>query len=208
MSGYRDSQIKGKFALKHPAIGLSAIIGITLLSAAVCQARQPEAPPDVTVSLHSTIVATPGAVERAKHIAKSMFASIGINLVWCGEMSGHEQGVLIHAVLESGSNGEGEALGETSPFAVNHDIAIRYDRVRSSAGASQELEPLILAHVMVHEITHILQCLNRHSETGVMKAHWTVDDYCDMRWRPLEFTPEDIELIRLGMQALRSDMRR
>ncbi len=63
---------------------------------------------------------------------------------------------------------------------------------------------MLLAHELVHEITHILQCLDRHSETGVMKARWTADDYCEMRWKPLTFTPEDIQLIHLGMQMLRS----
>jgi hypothetical protein len=28
----------------------------------------------------------------------------------------------------------------------------------------------VLAHVLVHEITHILQGIDRHSESGVMKS--------------------------------------
>ncbi len=185
---------------------LPAILGIALLSGVAGQARQPEPPPDVTVWLHSTVLATPGAVERARQLAKSMFASIGVNLVWRTELSDQQQGVPIKVTLKSGAVGEDEslALGETFPFAKDHDITIRYDRILDSAGISKELESLILAHVLVHEITHILQCVNRHSETGIMKARWTSEDFCEMRWKPLEFTPEDLALIRLGMQALRS----
>jgi hypothetical protein len=30
---------------------------------------------------------------------------------------------------------------------------------------------------LVHEISHVLQGTNRHSETGVMKARWNQEDY-------------------------------
>jgi hypothetical protein len=119
-------------------------------------------------------------------------------------MSSHEQGVLIHVSIATGAPGADESLAETYPFASEHDINVWYDRVHDSAGVSRELGPILLAHVLVHEITHVLQCVDRHSDTGVMKARWTTDDYYDMRWKPLEFTSEDIELIHLGMQALRS----
>ena len=192
--------------MRRTTASLPAIIGITLLAAAAGQAKQPEGPSDVTVCVRNTIIATPGAIERAKLVAKNMFASIGISVAWRGELSEHEQGVFINVVLTSGGPGdeEGGALAEAYPFAIEHDITIRYDRVHNSAGVSKELEPLILAHVLAHEITHVLQCVDRHSETGIMKARWTSDDYYDMRWKPLEFTPEDVQLIHLGMQVLRS----
>ena len=75
--------------------------------------------------------------------------------------------------------------------------------MRRSAGISRQLEPIILGHVLVHEITHVLQGVDRHSEKGMMKARWTPEDYCEMEWKPLEFTPEDIILIRLGLDVLR-----
>jgi hypothetical protein len=59
---------------------------------------------------------------------------------------------------------------------------------------------VILTHVLVHEITHILQRIDRHSESGVMKAAWANQDYRDMAWRPLSFTPHDIVLICLGRE--------
>jgi hypothetical protein len=114
--------------------------------------------------------------------------------------------VLVNVVLVSGNpeDEESGALAEAYPFALEHNISIRYDRVHNSAGISRDLEPILLAHVLVHEITHVLQCVDRHSETGVMKARWTTDDYYEMRWKPLEFTSEDVELIRLGMQVLQA----
>jgi hypothetical protein len=58
---------------------------------------------------------------------------------------------------------------------------------------------MLLAHVMVHEIAHILQGVYRHSDNGVMKAVWTGQDYSQMRVGALPFAPEDVELIHLGL---------
>ena len=59
--------------------------------------------------------------------------------------------------------------------------------------------PALLAHVLVHEIAHILQGINRHSDEGVMKAHWDANDYHLMQSKPLFFTPKEIDLIQLGV---------
>jgi hypothetical protein len=186
---------------------LTAIITLTLPGTAASQVKETDATSDVTVHLHNSIVSTPGTVERAKLVAKTMFAPIGVNLRWRSNDSEPVEGLAVDMLLEGGEPGDEDPgpLAEAFPFAgsTGH-IVVRYDRVRSAAGISRELEPVLLAHVMVHEMTHVLQCLDRHSETGVMKARWTADDYCDMRWKPLTFTPEDVELIHMGIQMLRS----
>jgi len=74
-----------------------------------------------------------------------------------------------------------------------------YDRITETVGAVTL--PHLLAHVLVHEITHILEGVARHSETGVMKAHWTSEDYRKMGGHHLPFAPEDVELIQLGMKS-------
>jgi hypothetical protein len=50
----------------------------------------------------------------------------------------------------------------------------------------------------VHEISHVLG-INRHSESGVMRASWSDDEKTQMVERPLSFTPNDVELIHRGM---------
>ena len=59
--------------------------------------------------------------------------------------------------------------------------------------------PKVLAHVMVHGTTHILEGLERHSDNGVMKAHWTNEDIASMARKQLSFDPSDLEYIRLGL---------
>jgi len=182
---------------------------MTLLAAAVSQARQSDAPPDVTVWLRNATVAAPGSVDRAKMMAKSMFAAIGVNLAWREAGTNHDPDAAVSVTIEmtEGSAGDhqSDALAEAYPFAGGaKSIVIRYDRVRDTAGLSKALEPLLLGHVIVHELAHVLQCVDRHSDSGIMKARWTPEDYYEMRWKPMSFSAEDIELIHLGMDVLRS----
>jgi hypothetical protein len=78
-------------------------------------------------------------------------------------------------------------------------ITILYDRVEETVVPSAL--PALLAHVLVHEITHILQGINRHSESGVMKAHWAAGDYMAMEKKPLPFTDKDVDLIHRGLSV-------
>jgi hypothetical protein len=59
---------------------------------------------------------------------------------------------------------------------------------------------MILAHVLTHEITHVLQEIDRHSATGVMKARWDAKDFLDMTFSPLPFTSNDIDLLRIALR--------
>jgi len=61
--------------------------------------------------------------------------------------------------------------------------------------------PHLLAYVLVHEITHVLQGTNRHSEMGIMKAAWDETDFFDMAHGQLQFSPEDVSLIYRGMDT-------
>jgi hypothetical protein len=77
-------------------------------------------------------------------------------------------------------------------------IYVLFDRIvdRSWRPSSRTV---LLAHVMVHEITHVLEQVSYHSESGIMKAYWSGEDYERMEFHALPFTPEDIELIRTGL---------
>ena len=75
-------------------------------------------------------------------------------------------------------------------------VTLSYDRMRAD-GRPWRFEHL-LAHVLVHEITHILQGHYRHSATGLMKAVWDRQDYWVMERQGLAFTDEDVRLIHDG----------
>jgi hypothetical protein len=75
-------------------------------------------------------------------------------------------------------------------------ITVFWDRIHDSPGAPPVV---VLAHVLVHEITHILQGIDRHSESGIMKSKWTLADFRAMASEPLPFTLLDVELIQRGI---------
>ena len=78
-----------------------------------------------------------------------------------------------------------------------------YDRVLR-AGPDDSHVAAVLAHAMAHEIAHLLQGINRHSETGILKAHWSGTDCARMAFFPLMFTPEDALLIHRGSEERHS----
>ena len=134
----------------------------------------------------------------AQALARQMFAAIGVHLEWeTGKLSGESSHppIIIELVSGKSESFKPGSLGYSLPYEGSH-ITVLIDRVAGMHNRDQ-----VLAHVMVHEITHVLQSISRHSETGVMKERWSARDLIGMRRRPLPFTPQDIELIHSGLEV-------
>ncbi len=163
----------------------------------------------VTVYVKDQQIANPLLLLRAKALTTGMFAGIGVRLRW--ELSvprparGRQALTDANIVLRFASGAPADfhpgAMAYSRPYAPQSEVrvTILYDRV---LGAVQgDFDPAVarLGHVLAHEITHVLQGVVRHSETGLMKAHWTPDDRAQMSEGPLPFTPHDAELIKDAM---------
>ena len=139
--------------------------------------------------------------DHSETIAYRMFRNVGVQLEWrsdkrfCGART--NQVIAVSLSTHTPENLLPGALAYALPYEGVH-IEVFYDRM---SNASDDLLPHILAHVLVHEITHILQGIDRHSESGIMKAHWEGNEYLHMDSRPLAFTKEDIDLIYIGWNA-------
>jgi hypothetical protein len=134
-------------------------------------------------------------------LASEMFASIGVRIDWrepdvCPVGVGAVQVRLSH---DSPRSRNSEALASARPYAGT--IVVFLDRVQrlDSNGVRS-----VMAHVLVHEITHVIEGIDRHSTTGIMKAHWNDNDYFEMRRKPLPFAQEDIDLIYAGLKTPRA----
>jgi hypothetical protein len=140
---------------------------------------------------------------RAEMIASRMFATAGVTVEWRsrGDASCREtlrsDIVSIEFVTNTPAAYHPGALAYARPYQGS-EIVVMFDRVERSARPSSQVSN-VLAHVLAHEITHLLQGITRHSETGVMKARWRQPDFDLMAYHRLQFTPEDIELIRRGL---------
>src|SRR5450759_58666 len=106
--------------------------------------------------------------------------------------------VIIEVVTGTAESRMPGALAYALPYEGAH-IMVFFDRVERMRDPST-----VLAHVIVHEITHLLQGISRHSDTGVMKAHWTGGDSNAMWVTPIPFTQWDVDLIYAGLSARRA----
>lgn len=169
------------------------IAALLVIVSSVCCAADRK--PDVVVYFHSGSLG-PEIVGIAEQEASRMFAGVGVSIIWrLGVPKPHDDAEVVEAVLEARAPA-GFMAGALASATLGVDsgtrIQIFYDRVQASA--SPEGVPAILAHVLVHEITHILEGVNRHSGYGIMKARWEQNDFWSMR-KQLPFAPEDIALI-------------
>ena len=134
------------------------------------------------------------SLTRAWGIASAMFTRIDVQLEL---RTGNDCSAGVIQISLSMSTPKSQlprALAYALPYEGTH-IVIFYDRVLQ---LQPRLVPTVTAHVMAHEIAHVLEGVNRHSKTGLMKAYWDEDDYSEMAWKPLPFAPEDVMLIRRG----------
>jgi hypothetical protein len=132
--------------------------------------------------------------------AAKMYSAIGVMLDWQSTSRACQAAGVIHIELTDSTpaNLMPGALAYALPYEGIH-IRVFYDRLQHTVPESAL--PFLLAHVLVHEIGHILQGVARHSPTGVMKAHWTPADYRVMEMSHLPFTDDDLTYIQDGLQA-------
>jgi hypothetical protein len=139
-------------------------------------------------------------VESAAAKASNIFLPAGVQLEWHAEgkfCQGNLDAMVVSFMTSTPKAFHPGALAYAMPYEGVH-IEVFYYRIAQS---DPDLVPSLMAHVMVHEITHILQGIDRHSTSGIMKALWTSSDYTQMKRGQLWFTAGDIQLIHDGFAA-------
>ena len=174
---------------------IAAMTTMAVLAGVAAQASEPGqlAERTVAVCMESGAIHAEVAM-RAEETASKMFSGIGVKLDWPSGCPA--QGIRISFSDDTPAKRMPHALAYALPYEGTH-IVIFYDRVQQAVRPADVA--CLLAHVLVHEITHILQGIQRHSDQGVMKAAWDGSDYVAMTWKPLAFASHDIELIHRGL---------
>jgi len=142
---------------------------------------------------------TAGPVAHAAEVlASRMFAEIDVHIDWraANSCAGINNALAITISDSAPANQLPGTLAYALPYEGTH-IVVFYDRIEGQVDNS--MVPRLLAHVLVHEITHILQGVGRHSASGVMKARFNETDHFKMKGKGLGFTKEDVDLIDIGM---------
>jgi hypothetical protein len=146
-------------------------------------------------------------VYRARLKASEMYEEIGLRIEWhpngrdCRLASGAME---ISFSYDTPANQFGKALAYSLPWEGTH-VVVFYDRLKHLVEPSKVSD--LLAHVLAHEIAHILEGTGIHAVSGVIKAVWDSDDCFNMSPKHLAFTEEDVLLIHDGLD-LRASGRR
>ena len=176
---------------------IAAMMVMTVMAGQMARAEPPQ--PKLAVHLRNNASVPPTVRLPAMRLAIEMFATIGVRLAWRTRephRTSSERPILIELATGTPANLAPAALAYALPYEGVH-IKVFYDRIQRQI--APELTTGVLAHVLVHEITHVLQKIERHSGSGIMQAVWTDRDYLQMRMGLLPFAPEDVLLIQLGM---------
>jgi hypothetical protein len=141
-------------------------------------------------------------VEKAKTFTSQIFSAIRVKLIWVTlhhERTAFQGGtIIVKFSAKTPIDFRSRALALSFPFEGIH-ARVFYDRVQQRVRAA--LVPTLLGHVLAHEIAHLLEKTDVHSDKGIMKACWGLSDYDQMAWGTLTFTGFDIRLIYDGLDA-------
>jgi hypothetical protein len=188
-----------------------ALATATCLIAGDASAKEPSAQNWYRVNVHmSTTVAIPFLGE-SQAAAATILGTIGVKLTWTRDPQASNgalacegesttRNIAVEIVPHAPAKSSDAAVAIAFPYAEDGvRIVIFYDRVVILRDQAPQMK--ILGYVLAHEIGHVLQGIARHSQTGVMSAHWTENDFKQMSRGTLTFTPEDTQSIRRTFAA-------
>jgi hypothetical protein len=150
------------------------------------------------------------AFYHAQGIAAEIFSQIGVGLQWRQVKRQHAQipkdpmhcAILVDFSWDTPSDSHTGALAFSYPYAAGSGcVTVFMDRLRPMLEHSSTAPAFLLGHVLAHEFGHVLQGIQRHSATGVLKEHWSVTEIRRMPVERLRFTDYDAAMILEGIRA-------
>jgi len=204
------------FPPKTVVVAILLLIGV----AGIAPAAQSE---PLTVVLHvDDYAAIPRKLLlRAEALASPVYRSAGVETEWVNRampreqhgdgstVAGHvsEHAVHLRVIILSdkmtqmklhGSPHAEDILGlaQAAPELSNTVAFVFYARLEQAADRHAEAPGDVLAHVMAHEIGHLILLAGGHSDTGLMRVRWEPKDK-----RTQGFTAEQAAMIRAKLLA-------
>jgi hypothetical protein len=174
----------------------------------------------MTVLVYNYAQVSPPLVTRAQEIATMIFEQAGIDTTWllcpvvqadlkkyptCDQtprVTDFALRLLPASMVEKLPDSDNEAIGFAQRCPIDERgcvVNVFYstvDQLTSEVGAREER---ILAHVMAHELGHLLLGPNAHSPSGIMRGIWSRDDLRFISWSNLLFTPRQSDKLRANI---------
>jgi len=153
---------------------------------------------DVYINSHD---ASSQLLGPATPLASDLFKKIGVRLNWhTGEPQAGQTALAIRTEQHAPESATREALAASRlSGSTMVEITIYGDRLRRFLDAHRSLAGVAAGYVLAHELAHAIQGVDRHSESGIMKAHWSDVDFHEMVFHKLAFAPVDVELINQAL---------
>lgn len=116
------------------------------------------------------IESDPNIMRGTLQLASEIFAGIGVRIDWRGQGCPVGVGAIVVSLsYDRADNKRTNAFAYAQPYEGTH-IVVFPNRFREF-DLHQRL--CVEAHVLVHEITHVLQGTSRHSATGIIRLDST-----------------------------------
>ena len=163
-----------------------------------------DAIPTVTIYLDYDVRVSATGVFRATSQASKMFAKIGMPVQFRYGRKPQTAGqngleLNIYVGIRAPREIHSRALGSSHPFSQDGRIEVFYSQIQNY---NPEVGPEYVAclHPGPRDRALVLEGIDRHSATGVMKAEWNFQDLLKIRGGALEFETSDVEFIRVGIE--------
>lgn len=135
----------------------------------------------------------------AEATAAKIMNEAGIRIEWLYRADASRKGLLVMELLDAvpASLAPGK-LAESMPYQGT-SINVAMPRILPIYGPASRRHLLVLAHVMAHEIGHMLIGSDYHADAGLMSARWTRAEHYEMTFEPLRFAPADVTRLHRGL---------
>jgi hypothetical protein len=153
------------------------------------------ADPDIVVYFH-WVSEKVSVIGLAENEATRILRNAGISVEWrAGRADYSGRAEVIDAVLTAPDDEYRPGALASTRLGLDSGtrIEVFYNRIRAARGDSGAM--LVLAYALAHEITHVIEGVNRHSDSGIMKARWNNYDFQRIRSNSLHFADEDLQMI-------------
>jgi hypothetical protein len=154
----------------------------------------------VDVYLQNSQIASTVVREQAQMAAARIYSQIGITIEWhLGAQPPRDAAAItMQFDVDTPHAYRPGALGYAAPFQKSGTrIHVFFDRVAQAETLSAA--GVLLGHVMAHELGHVLERCECHTQSGLMMAHWGNRELTQMQFHPMSFTPEGADMIRAGL---------
>jgi hypothetical protein len=176
-------------------LGVCFVIGAALVSA------RPRANYEVRVCLREHVRAPELLV--ATRSAAVILGTAGVRIRWCHGLLNQDGGpapVLVEIFADAPAETPSGVQARSFPYTEDGArIEVYRNRVLLLAPEGYAASGSVLGHVLAHEITHVLEGISRHSDEGLMAAHWSTEVLRQMVRAPLPLLPHDVELIQAAL---------